>query len=266
MTSSPVVPCLAGRNQLTLLGLLAIAVVTTPLLPSAASAQPLLPSTALCTTLCSTSRTTLRSATADNVPELVKRRPFGLAPDSASVGVIDPYPGTRRVGDIDRVPEFTADVIGWVALGRVLWSSGYDQFAESPTTWPRDTESYGRRFVTRSAQLVSIEVVRHGIAAALNRDPAYVPCACTGFGARLGHVTKGVVTDFDEDGTRRIGWPRFAGALAGAVVLGQLQPGQGGAGTVAFRTVGTVAGSFLGNAAKEILRSGKSDVIRPQTP
>ncbi len=242
----------AGRHEATPLGVLVIGVLACLLVPLGASAQPLLPRPLVQTT----------AAAAPFPPGA-----FLLPPESSAlVVVIDPYPGTRRAEDIQRMPEFTADLIGWVALGRVLWSSGYDQIAESPKTWPRDTESYGRRFATRSAQLASIEVVRHGVAAALNRDPAYVPCACTGFGARLGHVTKGVVTDFDEDGTRRIGWPRFAGALAGAVVLGQLQPGQGGAGTVAFRAVGTVAGSILGNAVKEIARSGTSDVKRPRKP
>lgn len=254
MTRSNVSPRGAARHQWTPLRVLAISLLAYALVPlDASAAQPLLP------------RATMGSAAAAAHPGPEARTPFGLPQRSAAVSVIDPYPGTRGAEDIERVPEFTADVFGWVALGRVLWSSGYDQIAESPETWPRDTESYGRRFTTRSAQLVSIEVVRHGVAAALDRDPAYVPCGCTGFGARLGHVTMGVVTDFDEDGTRRLGWPRFAGALAGAVVLGQLQPGQGGAGTVAFRAVATVAGSFLGNAAKEIGRSGKSDVERPRT-
>lgn len=164
----------------------------------------------------------------------------------------DPYPGTRREEQIHRVPEFTADVIGWVALGRVVWSSGYDQVLQSPKSWPRSAESYGRRFATRSAQLVTIELVRHGVAAALDRDPAYVRCACTGWGPRFAHVAKAVVTDFDEAGVRRIGWPRFAGALAGSIALGQLQPGQGRAGTIAYRAATTVAGSMLGNAVKEI--------------
>ncbi len=162
-----------------------------------------------------------------------------------------PYPGVRSSDQISRPSELGADLIGVVALGRVIWSSGYDQVAQSPKVWPRDAESYGRRFVTRSAQLVAIETVRHGLAAALDRDPAYVPCRCTAFGPRLGHVAKAVVTDFDTSGRRRIGWPRFAGAVAGAAVLGQLQPGQGSAGTVAFRAVTTVGSSVLGNAVKE---------------
>jgi len=214
------------------LGLLAGAFI-----PFGAAAQPLLP------------RSSQRSVAGLAVEAPTPR----AAPlDFLSDDLVDPYPGTRRANGIHRGSEFRHDIFGWVALGRVLWSSGYDQIAQSPKTWPRTPESYGRRFSTRSAQLVTIEVVRHGFAAALARDPAYVKCACTGFGARLGHVAKGVVTDFDENGTRRIGWPRFAGALAGSAVLGQLQPGQGSAGKVAYRAVTSVAGSFIGNAVKEI--------------
>ncbi len=161
------------------------------------------------------------------------------------------YPGSRRPGEIDRPRELVSDIVGWVALGRVAWSSGYDQVAGSPDVWPRTVEGYGRRVVTRSAQLVSIELSRHAMAAALGRDPAYVKCACEGRWARLGHATLGVLTDFDARGQRRVAWPRFTGAAVGAVVLGQLQPGQGKAGTVAWRAVTTVGGGWFGNVAKE---------------
>ncbi len=167
------------------------------------------------------------------------------------VGSIAPYPGSRSEAELVRPVEYRSDVLGWVALGRVLWSSGYDQTVQSPKVWPRTPESYGRRLLTRSAQLVVIESVRHGVAAALQRDPAYVKCSCQGFGPRMGQVFKAVVTDFDMAGTRRIGWPRFAGALAGSMVLGQLQPDQGSAETVAFRAFTTVGGSVIGNTMKE---------------
>jgi hypothetical protein len=162
-----------------------------------------------------------------------------------------PYPGTRRAAEIARGREFSADVVGWLGLGRVLWSSGYDQLAGSPNTWPQDAESYGRRVLTRSAQLVTIETVRHTAAAVLGRDPSYVACACDGLWRRLGHATAGVFTDFDVAGRRRAAWPRFLGATAGSVMLGQLQPGQGTAETVAVRAVTTVSASWLGNVAKE---------------
>jgi hypothetical protein len=164
---------------------------------------------------------------------------------------IAPYPGSRSADEIVRTTEYRADVIGWVALGRVLWSSGLDQAFQSPDLWPRTSESYGRRLLTRSAQLATIETVRHGVAAAMERDPAYVKCDCDGFGPRMGQVLKSMFTDFDTAGRRRIGWPRFAGALAGSFVLGQLQPGQGSAETVAFRALTTAGGSVIGNSVKE---------------
>ena len=179
------------------------------------------------------------------VPDLVAAQPAQTPPSLVA------YPEARRADQIDRRDELLTDMFGVVAAGRVLWSSGYDQVVKSPKVWPRDGESYGRRVVTRSAQLVVIESVRHGVAAALERDPAYVRCDCTAFGPRLGHVLKGTVTDFDVRGQRRIGWPRFAGALAGSLALAQLQPGQRAAETVALRAVATVAGSAVGNAAKE---------------
>lgn len=162
-----------------------------------------------------------------------------------------PYPGTRRAAEIPRGREFGADVVGWLALGRVLWSSGYDQVAGSPNVWPQDAESYGRRFATRSAQLVTIEATRHAAAAVLGRDPSYVRCACDGIWRRLGHATAGVFTDFDVAGQRRAAWPRFVGATAGSLMLGQLQPGQGKPETVALRAVTTVSASWLGNVVKE---------------
>lgn len=170
-----------------------------------------------------------------------------LAPASAMV----PYPGSRRTTDIARGREFGADVVGWLALGRVLWSASYDQVVESPAVWPQDRESYGRRFITRSAQLLAIEATRHGAAAVLGRDPAYIACACEGMWRRLRHATAGVFTDFDAAGQRRAAWPRFLGASAGALMLGQLQPGQGKPGTVALRAMTTVGASWLGNVAKE---------------
>ncbi len=166
-------------------------------------------------------------------------------------GSIAPYPGSRSEADIVRAVEYRADLIGFVALGRVLWSSSYDQTVQSPEVWPRTAESYGRRLLTRSVQLVTIETVRHGVAAAMGRDPAYVKCGCDGVGPRMGHVFKAVVTDFDMTGQRRVGWPRFAGALAGSLALGQLQPGQGSAETVAFRALTTIGGSVIGNSVKE---------------
>lgn len=179
------------------------------------------------------------------VPGLVSAQPTQPPPSLVA------YPEARRAEDIDRPREYVADMFGVVAAGRVLWSSGYDQVAQSPKVWPRDGESYGRRVVTRSVQLVVIESVRHGVAAALERDPAYVRCSCAAFGPRLGHVLRGTVTDFDVRGQRRVGWPRFAGALAGSLALAQLQPGQRAAETVALRAVTTVTGSAFGNAAKE---------------
>lgn len=161
------------------------------------------------------------------------------------------YPGTRQPDQIARGRELGADLLGWVALGRVTWAAGYDQVVQSPDVWERTGEAFGRRFVSRSAQLVAIEGTRHGLAALLARDPGYVACACDAFWRRVGHVTLGSLTDFDADGVRRIGWPRFAGAVPGAVVLGQLQPGQGTASIVALRAVTTVGASWLGHAAKE---------------
>ncbi len=184
-------------------------------------------------------------ATGTAVPGPVRAQPTQPPPSLVA------YRQARRAEDIDRQREYVADVIGVVALGRVLWSSGLDQVVQSPKLWPRDGESYGRRVLTRSAQLVVIESVRHGVAAALERDPAYVRCSCTAFGPRLGHVLKATVTDFDVRGQRRVGWPRVAGALAGSLALAQLQPGQRDADTVALRAVTTVAGSTFGNAAKE---------------
>lgn len=179
--------------------------------------------------------------------------PLGAQPVAtpSALASATPYPGTRREAAIARGPEFGADVVGWLALGRVLWSSGYDQVAGSPTAWPRDAESYGRRLLTRSAQLITIEATRHGAAALLGRDPAYVTCACDGVWRRLGHATAGVFTDFDASGQRRAAWPRFLGATAGSLVLGQLQPGQGSPETVAVRALTTVGASWLGNMAKE---------------
>ncbi len=174
-----------------------------------------------------------------------------LAQPTLPTGSVAPYPGSRTESEIVRSREYRADLLGFVALGRVLWSSGYDQTVQSPKVWPRTAESYGRRLLTRSAQLVAIESVRHGVAAALERDPAYVKCVCEGVGPRMGHVLKAVVTDFDMEGQRRIGWPRFAGALAGSMVLGQLQPDQGSAETVAFRALTTIGGSIIGNTVKE---------------
>jgi hypothetical protein len=162
-----------------------------------------------------------------------------------------PYPGTRAPAEIARPRELMADLVGVVALGRVLWSTGYDQIVQSPDVWDRSGEALGRRFATRSAQLVAIEGTRHGMAALLGRDPGYVPCACAHFWGRVGHVTLGTVTDFDADGRRRVGWPRMAGAVAGAMVLGRLQPGQGTASIVALRAVTTVGASWLGNVARE---------------
>jgi hypothetical protein len=254
MILSKVAPEGAVRHGTTRFRAVGAGVLASLLVPLVAASQPVLP------------QGTFRPASAASARAAEAQPPFAPPSDTAVDRENDPYPGTRRAGEIDRLPEFTTDVLGWVALGRVVWSSGYDQVAKSPKTWPRTGESYGRRFATRSAQLVTIEAVRHGLAAALDRDPAYVRCACTGFGARLGHVTKGVVTDFDTDGMRRVGWPRFAGALAGAAMLGQLQPGQGRAGTVAYRAVTTVAGSFLGNAVKELGWFGASDAKRPGTP
>lgn len=178
-------------------------------------------------------------------------RPLAALPTGELQSGRTPYPGTRGLGEIPRGREFGADVVGWLALGRVLWSSGYDQVAGSPKVWPQDAESFGRRFVTRSAQLVTIETTRHAAAAVLGRDPAYVRCACDGVWRRLGHVTLGVLTDFDAQGQRRAAWPRFLGATAGSVVLGQLQPGQGEPETVALRALTTVSASWLGNVAKE---------------
>jgi hypothetical protein len=171
------------------------------------------------------------------------------------------YAGARASEDIDRPHEFVVSTVGWIPLGRVLWSSGSDQVTPSPKIWPKDIESYGRRFITRSAQLVIIEAVRHSASAALDRDPVYVRCACEGVASRLRHATLGVVTDFDTKGQRRFGWPRFAGALAGALALGQLQPEQNKASTVAVRTGLTVAGALIGNTVLEfdMLPGGKHD-------
>jgi hypothetical protein len=199
-----------------------------------------------------------------------RQRPAAATPVLAAVGLVAAFtatlpaqpvqpaptvpvrsPGTRADDAIHRPREFRADLIGWMALGRVVWSSGYDQVVGSPGTWPRDAESYGRRFATRTGQLVAIEATRHGLAAALGRDPQYVRCACDGAWPRLGHVTLGALTDFDRDGVRRVGWPRLAGALAGAFALGRLQPGQGAGETVAWRTLTSLGGTWLGNFTKE---------------
>lgn len=183
-------------------------------------------------------------------------RPIAAQPPQPAHGPVASGPAAERPlprpdSAIHRPRELTRDLVGWTALGRVLWSSGYDQVVGSPKTWPRDAESYGRRFATRSGQLAAMELARHGLAAALGRDPAYVRCGCDGFWPRVSHATLGVLTDLDREGRRHPAWPRFVGAAAGAITLGRLQPGQSDARTVSFRAITSVGSSWLGNVTKE---------------
>jgi hypothetical protein len=101
------------------------------------------------------------------------------------------------------------------AVARIVLPGIVAQATNTPEEFGRTAEGFGRRIGRNMLSNGSRDVILSVSAAAFFHDPRYQRCACSGFGARIGHALSGIVKFGDGTGGRRFG-PANLLASAGA--------------------------------------------------
>ncbi len=142
--------------------------------------------------------------------------PAAVAPAAADASAVGPDAASVPPARFNRWHAYVHDLIGpWAIIG-VGASAGIDQWTKSPAQWGTGASGFGKRVASRAGQLFAMETARHGLAAALGRDPRYHYCGCTDFGGRLNNAIRETFTDVNQSGHRVFSIPRVGGYFAGS--------------------------------------------------
>ncbi len=84
------------------------------------------------------------------------------------------------------------------------------QMSDTPPEWGQGMDAYGKRLADQFAVRTIEGTIRHGAAAALDIDPKYRPCDCTGFFPRFGYALLSNVITYKTGGSRTFNAPNAA--------------------------------------------------------
>ena len=103
------------------------------------------------------------------------------------------------------------------SLASVTFVSGIHQAEHNPPDWTEGWDGFGQRFASDLGTEMAGATARYALAEALREDTAYYPCACRGFGPRLGHaLTATFIARRGADGHGAFGLPELVAPYAGS--------------------------------------------------
>ena len=129
-------------------------------------------------------------------------------------------------------------------------SSAFQQWRDTPYEWGRGTGGYAKRYVAGYAESAIGDTTQYLIARALDEDPSFWPCACTGVLQRLRHASAAPFRARKPDGRSVFSTARVAGLTVGEAVAEIWYPPPRG-----FRsTVKNAAVDVAGQIGVDLLR------------
>jgi hypothetical protein len=117
-----------------------------------------------------------------------------------------------------RRKSYVNSVVGPVALGRYVVSSGFSTARNSPEEWKPTWEGFGRRVASSLGKSAIKNSVQYGMDEAFKVDSKFYYSQDRRAGARLRNSLLSVVTARNESGKRVFGAPRLAGSLTANLI------------------------------------------------
>lgn len=106
-----------------------------------------------------------------------------------------------------------------------MFAAGIDQARGSPPQWHGGFEGYGQRFASREGQFIVANSLAALGNAALQYEPRYDLCRCSGFRLRTRHaLARNFLTYTRSEHNLRPQWALYAGAFGGGVVSASWKP------------------------------------------
>jgi hypothetical protein len=108
-----------------------------------------------------------------------------------------------------------------------MFAAGIDQARGTPYQWGGGWEGYGRRFASREGQFIIANSLAAMGNAALQYEPRYDQCWCSGFKRRTGHaIFRNFFTYDRSESELRLQLALYAGAFGGGVASTAWKPGR----------------------------------------
>jgi hypothetical protein len=104
-------------------------------------------------------------------------------------------------------------------------SAAVDQARDAPSQWPQGWGGYGERFASREGQFIAANSLAALGNAALQYEPRYDQCKCSGFVQRTRHAFwRNLVTYDRGEQTLHPQWALYGGAFAGGLISSAWKP------------------------------------------
>lgn len=104
-------------------------------------------------------------------------------------------------------------------------SAAVDQARDAPKQWPQGWGGYGERFASREGQFITANSLAALGNAALQYEPRYDQCSCSGFVKRTRHALWRNLVTYDR-GEEKLHpqWALYGGAFAGGLISATWKP------------------------------------------
>ena len=153
-----------------------------------------------------------------------------------SLVYVPPSGGERLLWAVD-------GTFGATSIATGVFLASWNTAWNTPSEWGASWSGFGKRFVSREAQMTISNAVEAGLGAAWGEDPRYFPSGRTGIWARTGYAAKTVFVARRRSGRMAPAWARYAGAIGSNLVANTwLPPGS----TTTSQNVRRIGNGFLG--------------------
>ncbi len=138
----------------------------------------------------------------------------------ASLSTVAARPAYRPMTASERWQQYKHDnFTGAGAYFRALNTAAWGEVRGRPTGWPSTGVGFAERFGSSFGRNAIQGSITDGMAAALRHDTRYLPCECSGKGARLRYAIEMTIFTRNHAGRTVFALTRFAGMYGGALVM-----------------------------------------------
>lgn len=138
------------------------------------------------------------------------------------------------------------------AYFRALNTAAFGEVRRRPDAWPSTTLGLAQRFGSSFGRNAIQGSITDGMAAALGHDTRYLPCECSGKGARLRYALEMSFMTRNQEGRKVFDISRFSGMYGGALVMMTWRPHHMNAAADSGRLMGFgVSTAIMTNIARE---------------
>jgi hypothetical protein len=162
-------------------------------------------------------------------------------------------PAYRPMTASERWQQYKHDnFTGAGAYFRSLNTAAWGEVRGRPQGWPSTTGGFAQRFGSSFGRNAIQGTITDGVAAALGHDTRYLPCGCSGKGARIRYALEMTMMTRNQNGRRVFDISRFAGMYGGALAMSTWRPHHMSAGADSARLTGIgVSTAIITNIARE---------------